>query len=86
MNVEDARKILEEEYQYAHEANRLMRGLLILLSLEPNKDLCIGSGHDILWAGFKPFEEIVELMTEEQVREMCRLGWFDYEDYWGHHT
>lgn len=88
MDIEKAKAILDkfgEELafrEHEHEKNAVMRGLQILAKYE--NDVWPQFGHDVIWAS--SFEETVPFMSEEDVIQMAKLGWFydDDSECWSH--
>jgi hypothetical protein len=66
--------------------NKILFGLQILYKYNINLEL--HSEHDQLWAGGKDMsqEEMCKLMSEEDIKRMDELDWFDDEDSWSHWT
>ncbi len=66
--------------------NQILFGLQILYKYNVNLEL--HSEHDQLWAGGKDStcEEMKEIMSEEDIKRMEELGWFENEDSWSFST
>jgi hypothetical protein len=79
IRIERAREILEEyEITLHNEKNTLLRGLTILSKYIDDLDTEVGAEHDQIVCG--SFEEIAAKMTEKEIEEMARMGWFEDEE------
>lgn len=65
-----------EDYDRGDVKNEIVKGLNILAKY--SDDVSINPAHDELFAGLDEAE--LEKMTEEDVREMFKLGWMWNED------
>ena len=58
---------------------KIYQGMTIILSHDPAAQLA--TGHDVVFMGeYKPDD-----MTEDDLRKMWELGWFECEDSWAHY-
>lgn len=83
MDIEKAKDLIKKENDHDFpEKNVVMRGLQILAKYEDN--VLPQFDHDKILVS--DFEKIVEQMSEEDVIQMAKLGWFyDKEnDCWVH--
>jgi len=64
--------------------NNIMFGLQILYKYSLNLEF--NAEHDQIWAGGKGFtcEEMKAIMSEEDVKKMEQLGWFEDEESWSY--
>jgi len=63
--------------------NSIRKGLEILEKYGDGRDIECSFEHDIMWA--KPyscnsFDELLEAMSDEDVKDMLNLGWMEDED------
>lgn len=80
MDYNKALKILEGDSNYKLEEFPVFKGMQIISRyLEHEED---AFEHDQIWYG--GFTETIEKMTEQEVKELRRLGWFESEDSWSH--
>lgn len=82
MNIEEAKKLMEDTKRDSTAQNRIFRGLVILSKYVSQVE--IAAEHDQLFAC--DFEKTVVQMLPSEVAEMAALGWFEDEDAWAHFT
>jgi len=84
MTVEKAQEILTSDVDYSAK-NAFAKGVKILAEVAGDSiDLATSLGHDQIWIG--NFEELVAIMTEDQVETMASLNWFEDEDSWSRYS
>ncbi len=84
MTIERASEVMESvEYDY-EQKNVIVQGLNIMAKY--CEDVEIAADHDEIWAG--PHDsDAIEHMSEEDLRELARLGWsIDDGDSFHHFT
>lgn len=66
------------------EKNLILQGLMLLVSVDPefNTDTDLASEHDRIYS--KQFARTVQYMTEDQLLQMRRWGWFYSGGSWTH--
>jgi hypothetical protein len=78
MDIEKAREILESDIEKVYE-NDFANGVAIIAKYAKGS-FNYNFEHDQMWFG--DFEETVGQMTESEVRELAKYGWFEDEDGW----
>jgi len=88
MDIEKAKKILEEDNTDYKVNDSIYEGLVILhkYASEHTHNWSYSFVHDQVYLGPTDmnFEEMLEKMSEKDVRRMGELGWFESEDSWSH--
>lgn len=89
MTEDEAEAILNKESDAStkrdpSDRNRIIQGLVLLASVDPTFDTNdnFAAEHDQIYAG--SFACTVKNMTEDQILQMRRWGWFHAEDSWSH--
>lgn len=89
MTEDEAEAILTKESDVStkrdpSDRNRIIQGLNMLAAIDPTFDMDaeIAVEHDQIYAG--SFARTVENMTETQILQMRRWGWFCAEESWSH--
>ncbi len=82
MDIDKAIELIEKNNTITG-MHQIMRGLQILAKYEVDDDCCFE--HDIIFAG--NLEKTVPKMSEEDVLQMAKLGWFFYVENgcWAHY-
>jgi hypothetical protein len=79
MDIEKAREILESDDNERIYENDFSKGVAIISKYADTK-FGYQFQHDQMWYG--DFEKTVEKMTESEVMELAKHGWFEDEDSW----
>ena len=89
MTVAEAKKVIEDVDWYGDSedygsVDDLYEGLTILKRYSKGKPLQYNFQHDQAWFGAEDmdFEAYVRIMSNEDIRRMGNLGWFEDEDSW----
>jgi len=82
MDINKAKELIEKTDRSFSERHQIMKGLQILAKYENDVDCYFE--HDRIYAS--NFEETVSKMSEDDVLQMAKLGWFHDEEneYWTH--
>ena len=80
MDVDKAREIAKNNDYDKVEGHDLIEGIKILAKYNENEKYNYQFEHDQMW--FLDFEETVAQMTEEEVKKLFGLGWFEDEESW----
>ena len=83
MDPQEVRELIENTAFSGEKINTIRKGLQIFEKYIKDVDIC--AEHDEIYVG-GDFDTITLKMTEEDVRELARLGWFVQEDSWAHFT
>jgi len=88
MKPEEARALLQADKDdpiVNEEPNQIRKGLEILEKYCDSRGVCFEIGHGVIWAyPYKyyhcSFDELLEEMTEEDIKRLIALGWHEDDE------